>query len=702
MRRAGRRRGRRRGRRARRVARGRRTRRAAARREADPRRRARAAGRSPPRASPVDALRRGRRRAHCGRADRDHDAARRRARERRARGPWLCARRRDAAQRRLGRVGRPFIRADDRPRVRSRPDPPRPRRRTTRRRPRRGPDARRPGRAAVPRSAPRPPRRRDADHLRAAQRDRLHRRPARRPVDRRPRHGVRRDDRPGGTLRHGARVRRRGAGHAGVAAARSPPGGAGDTRVADRRVGRARGDRGRRRGVRAASRAHDRAGQRVVRRRAGGVEPRVGLHRAERLARHAAVAGVRRQRVHGRRRDASALLLEQRRGRAGAGRDGSPRARRRHDLHAALHRVEHGQRRVPADGEPDDRRPAGRRAAARRPVRHVGAGPVGRADRPRARPAEPEADVRAALHHDAERRRQAAARPLRDDPARGPASAGVSRRRDPHARSGRRETPAARTQGAAMIRTRAFTLIELLVVVSVIALLIAILLPSLSNARRNARTVVCAAHAREVAAGLRYYAEDNNGRTMPIDHSGNRYWFHLIAQYLGDPEYRKDPVGRGDGPMRVMLCPETPERDTGPGFGSAYVSWRFQGGNGSYGLNLWMLPAGVYSKSALFPRDQYEYDLRIVTRPSEVPVLGDSSWVGSWPDSNDIVPTNLDTGLGNHANGFFMGRFCIDRHNMAINLAYVDGSARRVPLDELWLQRWHSKYIPPDPPVHIP
>jgi len=59
------------------------------------------------------------------------------------------------------------------------------------------------------------------------------------------------------------------------------------------------------------------------------------------------------------------------------------------------------------------------------------------------------------------------------------------------------------------MKRRGFTLIELLVVVAIIALLIAILLPSLGKARELSNRSVCAANLRGTSQSMNVYAADN-------------------------------------------------------------------------------------------------------------------------------------------------------------------------------------------------
>ena len=63
---------------------------------------------------------------------------------------------------------------------------------------------------------------------------------------------------------------------------------------------------------------------------------------------------------------------------------------------------------------------------------------------------------------------------------------------------------------------RAFTLVELLVVIGIIAILISILLPSLSKARSSAETIQCSSNMRQIGMAILTFAESHKGRAPSV------------------------------------------------------------------------------------------------------------------------------------------------------------------------------------------
>ncbi|MBQ9500724.1 MAG: prepilin-type N-terminal cleavage/methylation domain-containing protein [Lentisphaeria bacterium] len=121
-------------------------------------------------------------------------------------------------------------------------------------------------------------------------------------------------------------------------------------------------------------------------------------------------------------------------------------------------------------------------------------------------------------------------------------------------------SPSVRGDGSADdVRRRgpsAFTLIELLVVIAIIAILAAMLMPALSQARERGRAISCLSNCREIGTIFLLYADGNDGY-MPVAYGFRknneflvRCWLQCVNPLLG--RTRAVQIDRAG---KLMLCP---------------------------------------------------------------------------------------------------------------------------------------------------
>jgi prepilin-type N-terminal cleavage/methylation domain-containing protein len=90
------------------------------------------------------------------------------------------------------------------------------------------------------------------------------------------------------------------------------------------------------------------------------------------------------------------------------------------------------------------------------------------------------------------------------------------RRSEPSSRSPIGAARAAFRRGKSVEAEPGFTLIEVLVVVAIIALLTAILLPSLHNAREQAKRTECTSNLHQIGVSLHTYTHDSRDQLPPL------------------------------------------------------------------------------------------------------------------------------------------------------------------------------------------
>jgi len=126
---------------------------------------------------------------------------------------------------------------------------------------------------------------------------------------------------------------------------------------------------------------------------------------------------------------------------------------------------------------------------------------------------------------------------------------------------------------------KSFTLIELLVVIAIIAVLAALLLPALKNARDSAYTARCGSNLRQIGQLCVLYADDYNGILAPPYNFNPYQWSAAFNPYLspgsraknvsGHPELITG-MGRCDATLQGMIAAGV-NFAPGQGFTSAYM-----------------------------------------------------------------------------------------------------------------------------------
>ncbi len=251
-----------------------------------------------------------------------------------------------------------------------------------------------------------------------------------------------------------------------------------------------------------------------------------------------------------------------------------------------------------------------------------------------------------------------------------------------------------------LMRTRAFSLIELLVSIAIITLLVGILIPTLSAARKRAQAAVCLSNMRQIGLAMLYYGQDNNDLISRASMTAQwgpprqpfmvRPWGEALVPYL--LPYKREGFSREDQDAAeifgrlfrgVYRCPADVNHISEDW---VYNADKLYVGHWSYGKNVILEYYGIYVPDYQDPSLFTGWSkFKLVPNPAATVLFGeiqankiqgrtmaDHFMVDDWYRNTGYV--SIDT----------------NRHGDASNYIYADGHAGKALFKDEW-----------DPPRHI-